>query len=86
MLQNDPLRLPHFHFDAVPDPDPAFHFIPDPDPGPVPQEDHVGHQSLVEYSYRRQVEHRFQRTRDRTKRTKKGTNRGGEMSSTYLTE
>ncbi len=30
MLQNDPLRLPPFHFDA--DPDPAFHFDADPDP------------------------------------------------------
>ncbi len=50
MLQHDPLRLPPFHFDAVPDPDPAFHFVPDPDPDPASQEDHVGHQSLVEYS------------------------------------
>ncbi len=48
MLQNDPLRLPPFHFDADPDPtfhfdadpetafqfdaDPAFHFDADPDP------------------------------------------------------
>ncbi len=39
MLQNDPLRLPHFHFDADPDPafqidadpDPDFHFYADPD-------------------------------------------------------
>jgi hypothetical protein len=39
MLQNDPLRLPAFHFDADPDlafhfdadPDPAFHFDADPD-------------------------------------------------------
>ncbi len=39
-LQNDPLRLPPFHFDADPDPsfhfdpnqDPAFHFDADPDP------------------------------------------------------
>jgi hypothetical protein len=30
MLQNDPLRLPPFHFD--PDPDPAFQFGADPDP------------------------------------------------------
>ncbi len=30
MLQNDPLRLPPFHFDA--DPDPALHFDADPDP------------------------------------------------------
>jgi hypothetical protein len=30
MLQNDPLRLPSFHFDE--DPDPAFHFDADPDP------------------------------------------------------
>jgi hypothetical protein len=30
MLQNDPLMLPPFHFDA--DPDPAFHFDADPDP------------------------------------------------------
>jgi hypothetical protein len=30
MFQNDPLRLPPFHFDA--DPDPAFHFAADPDP------------------------------------------------------
>jgi hypothetical protein len=30
MLQNDPLRLPPFHFDA--DPDPAFHLDADPDP------------------------------------------------------
>jgi hypothetical protein len=30
MLQNDPLKLPPFHFDA--DPDPAFHFDADPDP------------------------------------------------------
>jgi hypothetical protein len=29
-LQNDPLRLPPFHFDA--DPDPAFHFDADRDP------------------------------------------------------
>jgi hypothetical protein len=29
MLKNDPLRLPHFHFDA--DPDPAFHFYANPD-------------------------------------------------------
>jgi hypothetical protein len=28
MLQNDPLRLPPFHFDA--DPDPVFHFDADP--------------------------------------------------------
>jgi hypothetical protein len=32
MLQNDPLRLPSFHFDADPDPDPASHFDEDPDP------------------------------------------------------
>jgi hypothetical protein len=40
MLQNDPLRLPPFHFDADPDPafhcdadrDPACHFDADPDP------------------------------------------------------
>jgi len=39
-IQNDPLRLPPFHFDADPDPsfpfdpdpDPAFHFDADPDP------------------------------------------------------
>jgi hypothetical protein len=30
MLQNDPLKLPPFNFDA--DPDPAFHFDADPDP------------------------------------------------------
>jgi hypothetical protein len=30
MLQNDPLRLSPFHFDA--DPDHAFHFNADPDP------------------------------------------------------
>jgi hypothetical protein len=43
MLQNDPVRLPPFHFDA--DPDPAFHFDADQDPaskndadpGPDPQ-------------------------------------------------
>jgi hypothetical protein len=29
MFQNDPLKLPPFHFDA--DPDPAFHFDADPD-------------------------------------------------------
>ena len=28
MLQNNPLRLPPFHFDA--DPDPSFHFDADP--------------------------------------------------------
>ncbi len=35
MLQNDPLRLPPFHFDADPDPDLTFHFDADPnsDPG-----------------------------------------------------
>ncbi len=33
MLQNDPLRLPTFHFDA--DPDLAFHFDADPDPDPA---------------------------------------------------
>jgi hypothetical protein len=32
MLQNDPLRVPPFHFDADLDPDPAFHFNADPDP------------------------------------------------------
>jgi hypothetical protein len=32
MLQNGPLRLPPFHFDADLDPDPAFHFNADPDP------------------------------------------------------
>jgi hypothetical protein len=32
MLQNDPLSLPSFHFDADPDPDPAFHFDTDLDP------------------------------------------------------
>jgi hypothetical protein len=42
ILQNDPLRLLPFHFDADPDPafhfdadsdkDPAFHFDADPDP------------------------------------------------------
>jgi hypothetical protein len=32
-LQNDPHRLPPFHFDADPDPDPALHFAdPNPDP------------------------------------------------------
>jgi hypothetical protein len=35
MLQNDPVRLPPFHFDA--DPDPAFHF--DADPHPASQND-----------------------------------------------
>jgi hypothetical protein len=30
MLQNDPLSLPPFPFDA--DPNPAFHFDADPDP------------------------------------------------------
>jgi hypothetical protein len=30
MLQNDPLSLPPFHFDA--DPDPTFHSDADPDP------------------------------------------------------
>ncbi len=29
MLENDPQRLPHFHFDA--DLDPLFHFDVDPD-------------------------------------------------------
>ncbi len=37
MLQNDPLGLPPFHFDA--DPDPAFHFESDPDPDPAFQID-----------------------------------------------
>jgi hypothetical protein len=32
MLQNDPVRLPPFHFDADPDPDPAFKFDADLDP------------------------------------------------------
>ncbi len=38
MLQNDPLKLPPFHFDADSDPayhfdaDPVFHFDADPDP------------------------------------------------------
>ncbi len=32
MLQNDPLRLPPFHFDADPDPAPAFHFHADQNP------------------------------------------------------
>jgi hypothetical protein len=34
ILQNDPLRLPPFHFDANAnaDPDPAFHFDADPNP------------------------------------------------------
>jgi hypothetical protein len=32
MLQNDPLGLPPFHFDA--DPDPAFNFDADSDPDP----------------------------------------------------
>ncbi len=35
MLQNDPLRLPPFHFDADPDPDLAFHFDAHPDPDPA---------------------------------------------------
>ncbi len=30
MLQNDPVKLLPYHFDA--DPDPAFHFYADPDP------------------------------------------------------
>jgi hypothetical protein len=30
MLQNDPLRLPSFRFEA--DPDPSFHLDVDPDP------------------------------------------------------
>jgi hypothetical protein len=34
MLQNDPLRLPPFHFDA--NPDPAFLFDADVDPDPAP--------------------------------------------------
>ncbi len=45
MLQNDPLRLPPFHFDAdrilllhfVADPDSAFHFDADSDPDPTSQ-------------------------------------------------
>jgi hypothetical protein len=34
LLQNDSLRLPPFHLDAdpYPDPDPIFHFDADPDP------------------------------------------------------
>ncbi len=39
MLQNDPLRLPSFHFDADPDPDPASHFDADADPDPASQND-----------------------------------------------
>jgi hypothetical protein len=49
MLQNDPLRLPPFHFDADPDTDPtfhfdaftdpAFHFDADLDPNPASQND-----------------------------------------------
>ncbi len=39
MLQNNPLRLPPFHFDA--DPDPAFHFDVDPDPDPASQIDQI---------------------------------------------
>ncbi len=31
MLQNDPLKLPPFHFDADPYPDPAFQFDADAD-------------------------------------------------------
>jgi len=32
MLQNDPLKLLAFNFDADADPHPAFHFAADPDP------------------------------------------------------
>jgi hypothetical protein len=32
VLQNDPLRLPPFHFDADQDLDPTFHCNADPDP------------------------------------------------------
>jgi hypothetical protein len=35
MLQNGPLRLQPFYFDADPDPDPAFHFDMDLDPVPT---------------------------------------------------
>jgi hypothetical protein len=37
MFPNNPLRLPPFHFDAVPDldPDPAFQFDADPYPDPA---------------------------------------------------
>ncbi len=31
MLQNEPQRLPPFHFVADQDPDPAFHCVTDPD-------------------------------------------------------
>ncbi len=31
MIENDPLKVPPFHFDA--EPDPAFHFDADADPG-----------------------------------------------------
>jgi hypothetical protein len=34
MIENDPLKVPPFHFDA--DPDPAFHFDADADPIPDP--------------------------------------------------
>ncbi len=37
MFQNDPIRLPPFHFYADPDPDRAFHF--DADPYPASQSD-----------------------------------------------
>jgi len=43
MLQNDPIRLPPFHFDA--DPDPAFHFNADPDPNSQNYVDPCGHGS-----------------------------------------
>jgi hypothetical protein len=32
MLQNDPIKLPPFHFDSDPDPNPDFHFDADPEP------------------------------------------------------
>ncbi len=51
MLQNDPLRLPTFPFDA--DPDPAFHFDANPDPAfqfnadPDPQHCNGNHKGRV---------------------------------------
>ncbi len=37
MLQNGPLRLQPFHYDANLDPVPAFHSDADPDPNPASQ-------------------------------------------------
>ncbi len=48
MLQNDPLSLPPFHFDADPDPDPAFNFDADPaDPPSQNDADPSGYGSVT---------------------------------------